>query len=127
MTVADVTWALYISGIAAVISAIGHSFLGERYLIQPLLAADIPFLKPRARQRLLRGILHLASVAWFGIGAMLIFEAHNGTADPAWLFFIVPVFALSGLMNLWALRSVQPGWIAMFIAAGALAYAVWPR
>ena len=120
-------WALYLSGFAAILSAFGHSFLGERYLIQPLLAADIPFLKPRARQRLLRGILHLASVAWFGIGAMLIFEAHNGRADPAWLFFLVPVFVLSGLMNLWALRSVQPGWIAMLVAAVALAYAVWPR
>ena len=121
------SWALYISGIAAIISAIGHSFLGERYLVQPLLTADISFLKPRARQRLLRGVLHLASVAWAGIGAMLIYEAHQGSADPAWLFFIVPVFALSGLMNLWALRSVQPGWIAMFIAAAALAYAVWPH
>ena len=121
------TLALDLAGIAAIISAIGHSLLGERYLIQPLLAADILFLKPRARQRLLRGILHLASVAWAGIGAMLIYEAHNGTADPAWLFFIVPVFALSGLMNFWALRSVQPGWIAMFIAAAALAYAVWPH
>lgn len=117
--------ALYLSGTAAIVSAIGHSLLGERFLIQPLLAADVPFLKPRARQRLLRGILHLASVAWFGIGAMLIYEAHRGTADPAWLYFIVPVFALSGLMNLWALRSVQPGWIAMFIAAAALACAVW--
>jgi hypothetical protein len=120
-------WALYLSGIAAIITAIGHSFLGERFLIQPLLAADIPFLKPRARQRLLRGILHLASVAWLGIGAMLIYEAHRGNADPAWLYFIVPIFVLSGLMNLWALRSVQPGWIAMFIAAAALAYAVWPH
>ena len=122
----NVTLALYISGIAAIASAVGHSFLGERYLIQPLLASDVPFLKPRARQRLLRGILHLASVAWAGIGAMLIYEAHSGNADPAWLFFIVPIFVLSGLMNLWALRSVQPGWIAMFIAAAALAYAVWP-
>jgi hypothetical protein len=119
-----VSWALYLSGIAAIVSAIGHSFLGERYLIQPLLAANIPFLKPLARRRLLRGILHLASVAWFGIGAMLIYEAQQGAADPAWLYFIVPVFALSGLMNLWALRSVQPGWIAMFIAAAALAYAL---
>ena len=118
-------WALYLSGIAAIVSAIGHSFLGERYMIQPLLASDIPFLKPRARQRLLRGILHLASVAWLGIGAMLIYGARNGSADSAWLYFIVPVFALSGLMNLWALHSVQPGWIAMFIAAAALAYAVW--
>jgi len=121
------TWALYISGIAAIISAFGHSFLGERYLIQPLLAADVPFLKPCTRQRLLRGILHLASVAWLGIGAMLIYEGHRGTADPAWLFFIVPVFALSGLLNLWALRSVQPGWIAMFIAAGSLAAAFLTR
>lgn len=118
------TWALYISGIAAIVSAIGHSFLGERYLIRPLLAAEVPFLKPRARQRLLRGILHLASIAWFGIGAMLIYEAHEGRADPAWFYFIVPVFALSGLMNLWALRSVQPGWMLMFIAAAALAWAL---
>jgi hypothetical protein len=121
------TWALYLSGIAALICAAGHSLLGERFLVQPLLAADIVFLGPRARRRLLRGILHLASVAWAGIGAMLIYEAHLGTGDPAWLFFLVPVFVLSGLMNLWALRSIQPGWIVMFIAAAALAYAVWPH
>jgi hypothetical protein len=60
-----------------------NTYLDERYLIQPLLAANVPFLKPAARQRLMRGILHLASVAWAGIGAMLIYEARAGHADPA--------------------------------------------
>jgi hypothetical protein len=117
-------WALYVSGVAAITAAAGHSVLGERFLIQPLLASGLPFLKPLARRRLLRGILHIGSVAWAGIGAMLIYEAHYGRADPAWLYFIVPIFALSELGNLWALRSIQPGWVVMFIAAAALATAI---
>lgn len=112
-----------------VIVSLVHSWLGERRLIRPLLAADPPpsALRGRFPRNVLRYAWHITSLAWVGMaGAMLslaqaplggagrlataiigvTFLLHAGLVMTmsrgrhlAW-----PVFLMIGLLCLWAAR-----------------------
>lgn len=113
----------YVSGIAAIMVSIGHSWTGEKKLMGPLLAeaGETGVLRHVSSRRVLRGVFHLPSVAWGFMGMMTLYLAREGDVNIALLYFFVPVYTLSGLANLWATRVVHPGWILLFIAALALA------
>lgn len=104
--------------------SIGHSVLGEKYLIGPLVKLDkLPVILGGVGQT--RGVLrfawHLTSLLWLGLAAVLAFmHWDSGSASKAFLWMIVLVFGFSGLYALWSTRGAHRSWV-YFLAIAALA------
>ncbi len=114
-------FAATMTGVASVI----HSWLGERQVIGPLLRPDqrsgLIAERPSTR-RVLRLSWHLLSIAWLGLGAILVALA---LAPPELLgdltlAIATAVFWLNGLTFFLALGIRHIAW-PLFIAAAAAA------
>lgn len=106
-----------------------HSWLGERRLIGPLLAAEPrpPVLRSRFLRNVLRYAWHITSLAWIGMAGMMVALAQAPLDRPGRLSAAVvgatflihsglvlgmsrgrhlawPVFLAIGLLCLWAAR-----------------------
>lgn len=114
---------------AALIFGVGaaHSWLGERLLIGPLLALDrreALLKKGGFGARVLRFAWHLTTVAWWGIGAMLVAIARL-PLDPASrviLVVIAATFLVTGLTILLTSRGRHLAW-PVFVAIAGLSLA----
>jgi len=95
--------------------AVGHSMLGERVIVGPLLAApELPVAVPRfAGRKVIRFAWHLTSVAWLGLAAVLV------GMPPAAAF--AAVCLISSLVIFWMLPA-HDAWL-LFLVAGVLALA----
>lgn len=74
---------LLIAAALAVLLGVGHSYLGERYVLMRLFRrVELPklFGSDIFTRRVLRFAWHLTSVAWWGFAAILVLLA---TGDPA--------------------------------------------
>lgn len=112
---------------AALIFALGaaHSYLGERYLLMRLFRRDsLPklFGGTDFTRQTLRFAWHLTTVAWWGLGLLLL-QAAQGRLTAAGVVRVIGWTAIvSGLLPLVLTRGRHLSWIVMF-AIGALALA----
>ena len=107
--------------------AIAHSLLGERWLLQPLLAEGARaglLAKSRFARRVLRFAWHLTSIAFLGLAAPLAvyaFAAIDPTARLA-LRLVGAALILMGALVLASSRGRHLAW-PFFLGAGAIAAA----
>ena len=101
---------------------LGHSYLGERYILVRLFRrVDLPrlFGSDLFTRRTLRFAWHLTSVAWWGLGAVLLLAA-GGASKAAVGGAIAATFGASGLVTLVGSRGRHLAWpIFLLIAAAA--------
>jgi hypothetical protein len=103
--------------------AVTHSWLGEKWIIQPVLAReDIPTLfgSRRGMKKILRFAWHLTSVFFVGMAAMLLHYSVVGSDRPV-LFIITVTYLLSAIMTLVVSRGRHYAWI-VFLTIGLLTW-----
>jgi hypothetical protein len=107
-----------------VVLAAAHSYLGERYiLIRLFRREDLPriFGDATFTKRTLRFAWHLTSVAYLGLGAVLLVLARQPSANGAAAQIIAATFAASALVSLVGSRGRHLSWIVF----GLLAVLAW--
>jgi hypothetical protein len=110
----------------AVLLAVAHSYLGERYiLIRLLRREDLPRLFGGVdfTKQTLRFAWHLTSVAWVGFAGLLILwaAAPGAGGHTEGRGIVAATFASSGVVALLASRGRHLSWVAFF----AIAALVW--
>lgn len=114
---------LYIlAGLLALATVVGHSWLGEKFVIGPLLRSDpLPgVLKPEINRRLVRYVWHLPSAIWLVLGLFILWAAVSNRLTPTAAWVLGGVFLVSGLGNMGAVRRFHIGWALLFLATAAL-------
>ncbi len=114
---------LYIlAGLLAFATVAGHSWLGEKFVIGPLLAGDpLPgILKPEVNRRLVRYVWHLPSAIWAVLGIYILWAALAGAMTKSTAVILGAVFLVSGLANMAAVRRFHFGWALLFSIVAAL-------
>ena len=122
---------LIVSAVAGFGSAIGHAFLGERFVLGPMFAArgenrvlGVPYMR-----RLLRWVWHLPSFAWAQIAAATLWFAFNdqpqASADLL-AYFGIGIYMTGAVFNAWCMRGPHVGNILLTIAAIALWFGLNP-
>ncbi len=112
--------------VAAILTfAIGlvHSYLGEKYILIRLFRQPLPklFGDDHFTKQTLRFAWHLTSIAWFGIGVLLILLYLGYTSRSSLLNVIGTTFAVSALTALLASRGKHLSWVA-FGAVAIICY-----
>jgi hypothetical protein len=107
---------LTVAAVLIALESLGHSILGERDTLGPLLSEDATArtLDDPAKQRLLRVAWHQGSLAWLIIAAHLVYMGDQ--PDPRALALYAVLFALNLGTNTWATRRTHP---SMLLLAGA--------
>ncbi len=112
--------------VAAILTfAIGlvHSYLGEKYILIRLFRQPLPklFGDDHFTKQTLRFAWHLTSIAWFGIGVLLMLLYLGYTSRSSLLNVIGTTFAVSALTALLASRGKHLSWVA-FGAVAIICY-----
>ena len=101
---------------------LAHSWLGEKKIVQPLLARDDMHSvlgSPNMTRAIIRGAWHVTTVAWWGMAAMLIWMALDADAGrDAYLWVFTATFGFCGVASLIMGRGKHFSW-AVFLAAAA--------
>lgn len=123
---------LIVSAIAGFGSAIGHSYLSERYVLGPLLAApgDNRIWRSPSNHRLMRAMWHLPSFAWAQIAAATLWvvfspEAFDAQPKAMLAFFGVGAYGLSAVINALCMQKPHVGNILLSIAALTLWFGLY--
>jgi hypothetical protein len=114
---------LAIAAVFAAALAVTHSWLGEKWIIQPVLAIeDMPklFGSRRGMKKILRFAWHLTSVFFLGMAAVMLHYSVVGK-DRAVLFIIAVTYLLSAVMTLVVSRGRHYAWI-VFLTIGLLTW-----
>lgn len=111
------------AGALGILVALAHSILGERDVFGPLKAgAEGGAILGRAKYRRLFWVFwHFPSLVWALLGVLALGEASDQWSMGASLYVAIAAFSASGLVNLWANRSVHLGWVLLFATAALLA------
>lgn len=124
-------WLLIASAVLGFATAIGHSFVGERFVLAPMYAArgENRVLGRRAMRDIIRWVWHLPSFAWAQIAAATLWlalspQAFDASAKTLLVYFGVGIYMTAAFFNALALRSPQPGNILLSLAALALWFGV---
>jgi hypothetical protein len=113
-----------VAAILCLVLALGHSYLGERYILIRLFRRDdLPrlFGSDVFTKRTLRFAWHITSVAWLGFGALLLAFATGHTSAPVVLRILGWTFAAHSLVTFAGSRGRHLAWIPF----GAIAGLVW--
>jgi hypothetical protein len=114
---------LVAAGLATLL-ALGHSYLGERYILIRLFQRDaLPrlFGGTEFTQRTLRFAWHLTSVAWLAFAAILV-KLNSHVPSRAELgLLLVGTFGVSGVVALVGSRGRHVSWV-VFLVIAALAW-----
>jgi hypothetical protein len=113
---------LVAAGLAGLLG-VAHSVLGEQRLIGPLLAPDQRaglLARSGFARSILRFAWHLTSIAWWGLGAVLVAVAlaAPGRAEPGVLGAVAGTLAVSGLLILGTSKGRHFAWPVFLVAAG---------
>lgn len=118
------TLLLIAAGLTVLIAA-AHSYLGERYILMRLFRRDgLPKLLGGVEftKQTLRFAWHITSLAWLGLGGVMILMASPEAVTRAGLGSVVSItFGLTGLIALVASRGRHLSWIVFF----AITVLVW--
>lgn len=108
---------LYVAGGLAMLSAIGHNYLGATKVVGPSTA---PF---PAAKRLMQAIWFLSGLYWFAAGMMLVLTPHlfSGDARKWVVMACAGVLGIAGLLNLIVMRGRHFGG---YLLAGVVALAL---
>jgi hypothetical protein len=124
-------WLLLASALLGFGSALGHAYLGERFVLGPLLKTpgDNRVLKTRSSRSLLRWVWHLPSFAWAQIAAATLYlalspSAFDATATTLLLYFGIGIYMTGAVLNAWAMRGPHVGNILLTLASLALWFGV---
>ena len=116
---------LLVAAALAVLLAVAHSYLGERYIIIRLLRrTDLPKLLGGTEftKGTLRFAWHLTSVAWLGFAGLLTVRGLGVVASRAVeAQIIASAFGLSGVLALVGSKGRHVSWLVFF----AIAALVW--
>jgi len=112
---------LIIAAILAFAIGLAHSYLGERYLLIPLLRREnLPrlFGSDFFTKRTLRFAWHLTSIAWWGLAAAIgVLAAPGNDLRRRLLFVIALVFLLNGCIALVFSKGRHLSWIVFWAIA----------
>ena len=115
---------LLVGGGLAALLALGHSYLGERYILMRLFRRDgLPTLfgDTTFTQHTLRFAWHLTSIAWLALAAILV-KLNSHVPSRAELgLVLVGTFAVSGAIALVGSRGRHLSWV-VFLAIAILAW-----
>lgn len=117
---------LWSAAILLVFIGAAHSYLGERFILNRLLAlSNLPLLR-RDRgytERMIRYAWHLTSVYFWGCAAILAMLALRGTVDVRTLGIVLAaIFLISGAIT-FAVGPRHPAWPLYLLAAAATWFA----
>lgn len=118
----DVSAPLLVAAGLAVMLAVVHSYLGERYILVRLFRREgLPrlFGGTEFTRRTLRLAWHLTSVAWVGLAALLVrigVPTSDGRPSPTRV--IAATFLISGAVALVGSRGRHLSWIVLFAIGG---------
>jgi len=122
---------LIVSAIAGFGSAIGHSYLSERFVLRPLYArsAGNRILEDPIQRRLMYAMWHLPSIAWSLVAAATLWlalspAAFDTTARTLLVYFGVGIYMPAALWNAIAFRGPHIGNILLTIASLTLWFGV---
>lgn len=122
---------LLASAVLGFASAIGHIYLGERFVLGPMFAArgdnrvlGVPYVR-----RLVRWVWHLPSFAWAQIATATLWlalapAAFDATGRLLILYFGVGIYMTGAVFNAWAMRGPHVGNILLTLASLALWFGV---
>ena len=108
---------LYLAALQFVLLGIGHSCIGERFVLAPIFRkSDLPKLFGSAQymRRILRLAWHVTSVAWFGLASILIMLAHP-PINPHVIGLAIGITALASLV------------LVLVLTRGRAAASTWSR
>jgi hypothetical protein len=116
---------LVLAAVLAVLIAIAHSYLGERYILIRLLRREnLPklFGGTQFTKNTLRFAWHLTSVAWVGLAAALVVLAESeGVSAPRLARVVSVTFGVSALLALIGSKGRHLSWI-VFLAIALLTW-----
>jgi len=114
---------LLIAAVLTAAIALAHSYLGERLVIGPLFASDVPKLGGSSRfmRRTVRYAWHLTSLWGLAFAALLIYYSRDALQHVTALQIVSATFLLSALMAVIMTRGKHFSWV-VFLAIGLL---VW--
>jgi hypothetical protein len=114
---------LFVSAIAGFGSAIGHSYLSERFVLRPLFtnSAGNRILEDPVMRRLMYAMWHLPSIAWSLIAAATLWfafapSAFDASAHLLLVLFGIGIYMPAALWNAIAFRGPHIGNILLTIA-----------
>lgn len=119
-------WYLLVSALAGLAAALGHAYLGERFVLRPMYAGrgDNRVLANATLRRVIRGVWHLPSFAWATIAAASLWFALDTSRAPApdqdAVYLGAAIYLTGAIANLYALRRPHIGNIALAMAAVTL-------
>jgi hypothetical protein len=114
---------LAIAGVLAVLLGVTHSWIGERLIVQPVLAAeDFPKLRGsrRGMAKIVRFAWHLTSVYFVAMGTLLLYYSRN-PKDATVLTVVAVTYFISAVVTLGASRGRHYAW-PIFTIIGVIAW-----
>jgi hypothetical protein len=111
---------LAIAALLALSTAIAHSWLGERWIIRPVLAIpDLPKLlgSRRGMKKVLRFAWHVTSLFWAGMAAIL-FHYSRAAKDETVLQIVTVIYILSAVITAAVSRGRHYAWVVFTAIAG---------
>ena len=116
---------LLLAAALLVLTAVAHSFLGERYILVRLFRRpDLPrlFGSDWFTRRTLRFAWHLTSIAWLGFAAVLLLLAQPGAPQTSSILRAVgATFVVAAAITALASNGRHLAW-PVFLAVGLLAW-----
>lgn len=119
------TFMLLMASALAAMTAMVHSILGEKRLIGPLLASDIPLMRSPLARQITRFAWHWTTLLWLSVAAVLAFAAY-GDIDAPWLIFgIGAAHFVAGVADGIYTRGQHVGWPLITIIGGLVLLAYY--
>jgi len=117
-------FALYTAFLLIVLIGIAHSYLGEKYILVRLFKRDnLPklFGSTGFTKNTLRFAWHLTTVAWFGLGVVLVLLAQDSIRVDYIGYVIAATFFIHFAVSLIASKGKHLSWI-VFLLISLLIY-----
>lgn len=121
---AGMNWLLIASAAFGLTAAVGHAYLGERFVLRPMFkaAGDNRVLAAPRMRRLLRWVWRLPSFAWAQIAAATLWlvlapAALDDGARALLVYFGVGIYMTGAVFNAWAIRGPHLGNIVLTLAS----------
>jgi hypothetical protein len=103
-----------------VVTGIGHSWLGERKVINAMLAITDGKVLSRMQKRFLRACWHIGTIGWVATAAMLLcLSLPPRELQLAILAINGFAFVVIGALNFLISSGRSPGWVACLLVAAA--------
>ena len=113
---------LLVAAVILFLTGVAHSYLGERYLLMRLFKRDnLPAIlgSTALTAGTLRFAWHLTTVAWWGLGAIVLLVGYGTVSKDTVLLTIGIAALISAVFPIYFTRGKHLSWIA-FLLVGAL-------